>query len=350
MAFLYPTLGGYQGVKELNLYAALQEQMSAAPGVVSASLSRFRLLSGGGGWGRRVARPGISESRAQGLPVHCSPISPHFFVTMGIPLVFGRDFTQHDSANAPKVVIISESVARSVFPKESPIGQRLEFVDDTGREQAEVVGIVRDVQSFNLRAPDEAAGIYIPLNQAPSDLLGQAVLEVRTTNQTEIALASLRRVTQTIDADFPLARMSTQEEQATETLTGERSMATLLSLFSGLALALASIGLYGVIAYSTARRTREIGIRVALGARRTDVLRMILRQGMRLTLIGVGIGLVGAIGASRVLASQLFGITSTDPVTFGGVVLTLVAVALTACYVPARRAANVDPVNALRYE
>lgn len=350
MAFLYPTLGGYQGVKELNLYAALQEQMSAAPGVVSASLSRFRLLSGGGGWGRRVARPGVSESRAQGLPVHCSPISPHFFVTMGIPLVFGRDFTQHDSANAPKVVIISESVARSVFPKESPIGQRLEFVDDTGREQAEVVGIVRDVQSFNLRAPDEAAGIYIPLNQAPSDLLGQAVLEVRTTNQTEIALASLRRVTQTIDADFPLARMSTQEEQATETLTGERSMATLLSLFSGLALALASIGLYGVIAYSTARRTREIGIRVALGARRTDVLRMILRQGMRLTLIGVGIGLVGAIGASRVLASQLFGITSTDPVTFGGVVLTLVAVALTACYVPARRAANVDPVNALRYE
>jgi ABC-type antimicrobial peptide transport system permease subunit len=144
--------------------------------------------------------------------------------------------------------------------------------------------------------------------------------------------------------------MSTQEEQAPETLTGERSMATLLSLISGLALALASIGLYGVIAYSTARRTREIGIRVALGARRTDVLRMILRQGMRLTLIGVGIGLVAAIGASRVLASQLFGITSTDPVTFGGVVLTLVAVALAACYVPARRAANVDPVNALRYE
>ena len=181
-------------------------------------------------------------------------------------------------------------------------------------------------------------------------MLGQAILEVRTTHQTDIALASLRRVTQTIDADFPLARMSTQEEQATDTLTGERSLATLLSLFSGLALLLASIGLYGVIAYSTARRTREIGIRVALGAHRADVLRMILTQGMRLTLVGVGIGLIGAIAASRVLASQLFGITSTDPLTFGGVVLTLAAVALAACYIPARRAANVDPVNALRYE
>lgn len=350
MAFLYPTLGGYQGTKELNLYSALQEQMSAAPGVMSASLSRFRLMSGGGGWHRRVVGPGISESPAQGLPVHCSPVSPRFFATMGIPLVFGRDFTWHDTGDASRVVILSESLARSLFPNESPIGQRLEFVEGKTREQAEVVGIVRDVQSFNLRAADEAAGIYIPLNQTPSDLLGQAVLEVRTTDQTDVALASLRRVTQTIDADFPLARMSTQEEQAAETLTGERSLATLLSLFSGLALLLASIGLYGVIAYSTARRTREIGIRVALGAHRADVLRMILSQGMRLTLIGVGIGLVGAIVASRVLASQLFGITSTDPVTFAGVVLTLVAVDLAACYIPARRAAKVDPVDALRYE
>jgi len=350
MAFLYPTLGGYQGVKELNLYSALQEQMSAAPGVMSASLSRFRLLSGGGGWHRRVVRPGIGNGSAQGLPVHCSPVSPRFFATMGIPLVFGRDFTPHDSGDATKVAIISESLARSVFPNESPIGQRLEFVDDKAREQAEVVGIARDVQSFNLRAPDEAAGIYIPLNQAPADLLGQAILEVRTTHQTDIALAGLRRVTQAIDADFPLARLSTQEEQATNTLSGDRSLATLLSLFSGLALLLASIGLYGVLAYSTARRTREIGIRVALGAHRADVLRMILTQGMRLTLMGVGVGLVGAIAASRVLASQLFGITSTDPLTFGGVVLTLVAVALAACYIPARRAANVDPVDALRYE
>lgn len=350
MAFLYPTLGGYQGAKELNLYSALQEQMSAAPGVMSASLSRFRLMSGGGGWHRKVLRPGISESPAQGLPVHCSPVSPRFFVTMGIPLIFGRDFTWHDTADASRVVILSESLARSAFPNESPIGQSLDFVEGSTREQVEVVGIVRDVQSFNLRAADEAAGIYIPLNQAPSDLLGQAVLEVRTTNQTDVALASLRRVTQTIDAEFPLARMSTQEDQAAETLTGERSLATLLSLFSGLALMLASIGLYGVIAYSTARRTREIGIRVALGADRADVLRMVLRQGMHLTLIGVGIGLVGAIAASRVLSSQLFGVTSTDPVTFGGVVLTLVAVALAACYIPARRAAKVDPVDALRYE
>lgn len=350
VAFLYPTLGGYQGAKELNLYSSLQEQMSGAPGVISASLSRFRLLSGGGGWHRRVVRPGTSNSAGQGLPVHCSPVSPRFFATMGIPLVFGRDFNQHDSADASKVVVISESLARSVFPNESPIGQRIEFVEDSSRQGAEVVGIVRDVQSFNLRAPDDTAAIYIPLNQAPPDLLGQAVLEVRTTHQPDIALASLRRVTQAIDGDFPLARMSTQEDQAIGTLTAERSLATLLSLFSGLALLLASIGLYGVIAYSTARRTREIGIRVALGAHRADVLRMVLKQGMRLTLVGVAIGLVGAIAASRALASQLFGVTSADPLTFAGVALTLVAVALAACYIPARRAANVDPINALRYE
>jgi predicted permease len=350
MAFLYPTLAGYQGAKELNLYSSLQEQMNAAPGVMSASLSRFRLLSGGGGWHRRVIRPGAGNESAQGLPVHCSPVSPRFFATMGIPLIFGRDFNGHDAADAPRVAIISESLARSVFSNESPIGQRLEFVDGSNREQAEVVGIARDVQSFNLRAADDVAGIYIPLNQAPSDLLGQAILEVRTTRQADVALASLRRVTQAIDAEFPLARMSTQEEQATDTLTGERSLATLLSLFSGLAVMLASIGLYGVIAYSTSRRTREIGIRVALGAHRADVLRMILKQGMRLTLVGVGIGLVVATVVSRVLASQLFGVTSTDPLTFCGVVLTLAAVALAACYIPARRAANVDPVDALRYE
>src|SRR5580692_5115797 len=166
---------------------------------------------------------------------------------------------------------------------------------ENGSGFAEVVGIAHDVRWFNLRAPDATASVYVPLAQAPADMLGQAVLEVRTTQQVNVATSNVRRAMQSIDADFPLARMSTQVEQTTESLTGEHTLTTLLSLFSFLAIVLASIGLYGVIAYSTARRTREIGIRVAVGARRWDVLRMIMGQGMRLTLTGVAIGLVTAV-------------------------------------------------------
>ncbi|HEY6372631.1 MAG TPA: ABC transporter permease [Candidatus Sulfotelmatobacter sp.] len=350
LAFLYPTLGGYPGTRELNLYSALQEQVSGAPGVTSASLSRFRLLSGGGGWHRRIGKVGNAVLPGEGLPVHCNPVAPKFFATMGIPLVLGRDFTAADGANAAKVAIISEALAHTEFPHQSPIGQQVEFVGDSGNAQAVVVGVVRDIRSYNLRSPDDVAGVYVPLAQAPPDLLGQAVLEVRTTGEPSVAIASIRRVAQAIDADFPMARMSTQAEQMTESLTTERSLATLLSLFSALAVTLASIGLYGVIAYSTARRTREIGVRVALGARPWDVLQMVLTQGVRLTLIGTGVGLAGAVVGARMLSSKLFGVTLTDPVIFAGVTLILAAVALAASYIPARRAAKIDPMAALRYE
>jgi predicted permease len=347
---LYPTLGGYKGTKELNLYSSLQEQIGAAPGVASASLSRFPLLSGGGGWQRKVANPSQGKRPGESIRVHCNPVAPQFFATMGISFVLGRDFTTNDGANGSKVVIISEALARTAFPNESPIGGRVEFVGNGGSGQAEVVGVVRDIRSFNLRSPDGAASVYIPLAQAPADLLGQAILEVRTQGRPSIALASVRRVAETIDAYFPLARVTTQTDQMNESLTSEKSLATLLSLFGLLAIVMASIGLYGVIAYATAHRTREIGIRVALGARRGDVLRMVLWQGVRLTLIGIGVGLVGATAGSRVLSSKLFGVTSTDPATFAGVAVVFTSVALAASYIPARRAAKVDPMVALRYE
>jgi predicted permease len=269
---------------------------------------------------------------------------------MGIPLVFGRDFDAGDGAGATKVAIISEALARAAFPNTRPIGEQIEFVGENGSEQAEVVGIVRDVRSFSMRGPDMSPGIYIPLRQAPADLLGQATMEIRTAGDPAIAIDGVRRTSQAIGPNLPLAGMSTQAAQIEESMGGERSLTTLLSLFSMLAIALASIGLYGVIAYSVTRRTREIGIRVAMGARRPDVLRMVLGQGMRLTLVGIGVGLMGAAAASRVLSSKLFGVTPTDPVTFAAVALLLMGVALAACYVPARRAMRVDPVVALRYE
>ena len=350
LAYLYPTLGRYQGAKELNLYSTLLQQMQTAPGVLSASLSRFPLLSGGG-WQRKVVLSRIegAEDGASVL-VHCNPVSPRFFATMGIPLILGRDFNSNDAATAPKVAIISEAFARKAFPRENAIGKQIRFVEDTASGAAEVIGVVRDIHSFSLRTADPKASVYIALAQAPPDLLGQTVLEVRTTEQPALASAGVRRVMQSIDAQFPLARMSSQVEQTSESLTTERSLSMLLSLFSLLATVLASIGLYGVVAYSTSRRTREIGVRVALGARRPDIIAMVLGQGMRLTLIGLGIGFPIALAGTRLLASQLFGVTATDPLTLAGVIVALTTVSLLACYWPARRAAKVDPMAALRYE
>jgi predicted permease len=346
---LYPTLGGYESARELNLYSRLQEQIEAAPGVVSASFSRFGLLSGGG-WGRKIANPRRGIRPEESIQIHCNAVTPKFFATMGIPLDFGRDFDAGDGAGATKVAIISEALARAAFPNARTVGEQIEFVGENGNEQAEVVGIVQDVRSFSMRGPDASPGIYIPLEQAPADLLGQATMEVRTTGDPAIAIAGVRRTSQAIDPNLPLAGMSTQAAQIEESLGSERSLGTLVSLFSILAVMLAGIGLYGVIAYSVARRTREIGIRVAMGAGRSDVLRMVLGQGMRLTLVGIGVGLAGAAAASRVLSSKLFGVTPTDPVTFAAVALLLAVVALAACYIPARRAMRVDPMVALRYE
>lgn len=346
---LYPTLGGYQGARELNLYSTLQEQIGTAPGVLSATFSRFGLLRGGV-WERKIANPRNGGRREESIQIHCNPVAPRFFATMGIPLVLGRDFTAGDEGSATKVAIISEALAHVAFPNQSPIGQHIEFLGDSGSGQTEIVGVARDLRSSSLRGPDPSPGAYIPLAQAPADLLGQAIMEVRTTQESSVAIAGVRRVAQAIDASLPLAGISTQATHISESLGAERSLTTLLSLFSVLAVILASIGLYGVISYSVARRTHEIGIRVALGAGRSDVLRMVLGQGVRLTLTGVGVGLAGAAAGSRVLSSKLFGVTSTDPATFAGVALLLTGVALAACYLPARRAMKVDPIVALRYE
>jgi predicted permease len=346
---LYPTLGGYEGARELNLYSRLQEQIEAAPGVLSASFSRFALLSGGG-WRRKIANPRGGTRPEESIQVHCNPVAPQFFATMGISLVFGRDFNAGDVAGATKVAIISEGLARAAFPNRGPIGEQIEFVGEDGNQKAEVVGIVRDVRSVSMRGPDASPGIYIPLEQAPADMLGQATMEVRTAGDAATAVAGVRRASQAIDPNLPLAGINTQAAQIEESQGGEKSLTSLLGIFSMLAVVLASIGLYGVIAYSVARRTREIGIRAALGAGRPDVLRMVLGQGMRLTLVGIGMGLAGAAAASRVLSSKLYGVTPTDPVTFAGVALLLTGVALAACYIPARRAMRVDPMVALRYE
>jgi len=340
---LYPTLGGYQGERELSLYAQLQEQMDTAPGVVSASLSRFRFPSRAR-WDRKVA-----TSKGAVALVACKPVAPRFFTTMGISLARGRDFTALDRAKSLRVAILSEALARAGFPDQDAIGQTIKFPDESGTT-AEVVGVARDVRSTSLRGADAVPLLYIPLAQTPADLLGQATLEVRTTGEASTASAAVREVLRGIDRNLAVPEVNTQEEQIAESMEGEESLTTLLSSLGVLAILLASVGLYGVVAYSVARRTREIGIRVALGANRRDVMALVLSLGVRWTLAGVGIGLAMALLGARVLASELFGVRTNDFATFMGVATLMTAIALAASCIPARRAMGVDPNKALRYE
>src|SRR5258708_3304061 len=269
---------------------------------------------------------------------------------MGIPMVLGRDFTEADGRQAPRVAVVSESFARKYFPDEVALGKQLRFKDENTGEQIIVVGIVKEVKALSLRERESVPQMYIPLAQAPADLLGQITMEVRTAMEPAAAASAVRDAMHDVDANLPVVQIITQKAQTEGTLQNERSLSTLSTAFGILALVLACLGLYGITAYSVAARTREIGIRMALGARPDDVHRMVIRQGMRLALTGILIGLAGAFVASRVLISLLFGISEADSLIYGAVSVLLILVALAACYLPARRAARVDPMIALRYE
>jgi len=345
---LYPTLSGYEGARELALYANAQERVSAAPGVASATFSRFGMLSGGR-WIRVATHFASADKGEKEIKVNCNPVAPRFFETMGIPMVLGRDFTGADGQQAPRVAVVSESFARRYFPNEVALGKQLRFKDENG-EQNVVVGIVKEVKALSLREREPLPQMYIPLAQAPSDLLGQITMEVRTAMEPTTAADAVRDAMHDVDANLPVVQIITQKAQTEGTLQNEKSLSTLSTVFGILALLLACIGLYGIAAYTVVARTREIGIRMALGARPDNVYRMVVGQGMRLALTGVMVGLASAFVVSRVLASLLFGISGADSLVYVGVSLLMVLVALAACYLPARRAARVDPMIALRNE
>jgi predicted permease len=346
---IYPTLSGYDVTRELAFYARAQERVSAAPGVLSATFSRFSLLSGGR-WIRVASRFASAGNGEKELSVNCNPVAPRFFETMGIPLILGRDFTSADGQESPRAAIVSESFARKYFPNEDPLGKQMRFKDGKAGEQIAVVGVVKEVKALSLWEREPVPQMYVPLAQAPADLLGQVTMEVRTAMEPATVVTAVRVAMHDVDASLPLVHMITQKAQMEGTLQNERSLSTLSTLFGVLALLLACLGLYGIGASSVAARTREIGIRMALGARPDDVHRMVIRQGMQLALSGVMFGLAAAVVVSRVLASLLFGISGADSLIYAGVSILLVLVSLAASYVPARRAAHVDPVVALRYE
>jgi len=283
-------------------------------------------------------------------------ITPDWLRALGARLLRGRDFTEADTLEAPGVVLINETLARRYFPNEDPIGQRFKMGSQQPPlsatnvwglpEWSEIVGVIGDVKSLNPH-PEAVPEVYQSYWQYP--MQGPTLL-VRTTGDPTTLAEAIRRETKAVVANLPPPLIRTMDDLLSETVAQPRLQTGLLSLFAGVALVLAAVGLYGVLAYTVTHRHREIGIRLALGASKRNVLSLVIGQGMKLALSGVAIGVVAALALTRVIRSLLYGVTPTDPLTFAGVSLLLVAIALFACWLPARRAAKVDPMEALRYE
>ncbi len=273
-----------------------------------------------------------------------SSVSSGYFSTMGMRLLQGREFTERDNAESPKVVIINETMLRRYFQNENPIGKRVGYGRPDGWR--EIIGVLGDVKHFGLNQ-DARPAMFLPNNQSPARGL---FLVVRSGSDQLNLAASVRREVSALDKNLAVANVRTMDRVVAESIAPQRFTLLLLGVFAALAMLLAAAGIYGVVSYSVTNRTQEIGIRMALGAQTRDVLRLIVGQGMLLTLCGVGIGLIGAVALTRFMSSLLFGVSTTDPLTFGVVSLVLIAVAWFACLLPARRAAKVDPMIALRYE
>jgi predicted permease len=274
-------------------------------------------------------------------------VSPDYFRVMRIPLLRGRFFSEEDSPSSPKVAIISETLARRYFPNQDPIGRQMRFgFPPNGNVSRKIVGIVGDVRDESLsRKPSPM--MYVPFAQAP--LWGGEVV-VRSSLSASSVAAGIRQATHAIDKYLPVTDIESFPEAVGKSISQERFQTFLLGSFSAIALVLAAVGVFGVISYSASQRTHEIGVRMALGAQRRDVLRLILGQGAKLALVGLGVGMIGAFLLTRLLSSLLYGVSPKDPVIFASVAIVLLALVLAACYIPARGAMRVDPMVALRYE
>lgn len=317
------------------------ERVRAIGGVERASFASFAAL-GGGGFARSVFLEGqdVTDRRA-GRLVQINSISDDYFETMAIPILRGRDFTDRDAVGSPQVVIINETMAQRFWPAQDPIGRRFRFF---GQQQlTEVVGIARD-SKYNFIGEAAQPFIYQPLRQTPQPAV---TLQVRSANP-EAVLGTVRSVVQQMEPNMPLVGVFTMRNIFDQALWAPRMGALLLAIFGGLALLLASIGVYGVMAYAVSQRQRELGIRLALGATTSELRGMVFRQGLGLTIVGVVLGLVAAFGLTRLVANLLFNMSPMDPVTFTLIPIVLIAVASLAVYLPARRASRVDPVEALR--
>jgi putative ABC transport system permease protein len=274
-------------------------------------------------------------------------VTPGFFSTLGIHLIKGRDFTVDDHAKAPGVVIISEALAQRYWPGEDPINKRLKE-SGTTNPWLTVIGVASDVKYRGLpNNPNNDPDVYFPLAQRP---LNNLSLAVRAQSDPVNLITVIRREFQKLDPDLPLYNVTTMEQQVARQTTQARFSTFLLSVFGGLALLLAAVGIYSVMAYAVEQRTHEIGIRLALGAKAGDVLKLVIVQGARLALLGITLGVSAALVMTQLMKRLLFGVAAADPLTYVGIALLLTTVVMLACWLPARRATKVDPLVALRHD
>jgi putative ABC transport system permease protein len=327
-------------------FRRLTEQLGAAPGVKSASAINHLPL-GGDVWtfGFTVeGRPAPSDAERPSAVYRVA--RPDYFRTMGAALLKGREFTERDDASSPGVVIVNEAFARRQWPGEEPLGKRI-TLNGEGTKQREVVGVVRDLKQGEW-ASEPKQEMYLPHSQAASPR--SMTLVIRASSDLSKIEPLVQREVWAIDKDLPVSQIIDMEDVVAESVGQQRFNTLLIGVFAASALILAAVGVYGVMSHTVAQRTHEIGVRMALGARERDVLGMVIRQGLLLTLFGLAIGLVGALALTRVMNSILYEVSATDPLVFVGVAAALTLSALLACYVPARRATKVDPMVALRYE
>ncbi len=339
----------YDTGKQVQFFQDLKAHMESLPGVQSASFVE-PLPLGGDHFSLSFETEGRPVAKGDQPSADFFLVSPGYFQTMGIPQIKGRDFNDRDQHKSPPVIIVSEAFVKQFFPGEDPIGKHIKpgisTFEDEKAQMREIVGVVGDVKSLSLSAEPKPA-FYEPHAQVP---FNQMTVVLRTSPDPHSLISGVTKEVSSMDKDLPVFGAKTMDEYLAASVAAPRFNTTLLTIFAAVALVLTIVGLYGVMSYSVAQRTNEIGIRMALGAQTHDVLGLVVKQGFKLVLLGLAIGLAGAFALMKLIASLLFGVTTRDPLTFAAVAGLLTVVALLACYLPARRASRVDPMVALRYE
>ncbi|MEO7699703.1 MAG: ABC transporter permease, partial [Opitutus sp.] len=342
-----PAIKGVRGSRIKATVDRVRDGIANLPAVRSASYTQVAPLSRAN-WGMSVVVPGYTQKTINEFTA-VNPVDTEYIATMVIPILRGRDFNVHDAAGAPNVAIVNQSFAKKYFGTEEVISRRFSRNSlNNGDPDIEIVGLLRDTQHSDLKT-SHVPVVYFPIWQF-DDSGGTLTFVVRFTGSEATVISAVRAAVRAVDPNLPLSNVRTQEQQIGRLLAQERLFAKLCSVFAALTLTLSAIGLYGLMSYAVVRRTGEIGLRMALGAPPAHVLRMILRESLMLVMLGVLVGVAAAMGATRWIASMLFGLSADDPITYVCVALVLMAVAVIACLLPARRAAKIDPMVALRTE